>query len=196
MAPRGAIDDDAARGLRDDEADDKAKGWQALFECKPLLVLAACLGLFHLGNGAMLPLYGLAVVAAHKGEPASTVALTIVVAQAVMVVASIFAMRMAEARGHWLVLLINFIALPIRSLVAAAIITGWGVYPVQILDGAGASLSPAIGGAIAQAGGYRITFVILGAFALGSLGLWLGFRSLLRPACDHDAGAGAGMSPA
>jgi MFS family permease len=223
MVPRGAIDDDAARGLGPDEGDDKAKGWKVLFECKPLLVLAACLGLFHLGNGAMLPLYGLAVVAAHKGEAASTVALTIVVAQAVMVVASIVAMKMAEARGYWLVLLITFIALPIRGLVAASIITGWGVWPVQILDGVGAglqsvavpglvarilngtgrvnvgqgavmtvqglgaSLSPALGGAIAQAVGYRITFLVLGSFALGSLALWLGFRSLVRPACDNAA---------
>jgi MFS family permease len=182
------------------------------------------LGLFHLGNGAMLPLYGLAVVAAHQGDPAGTVALTIVVAQAVMVGASVVAMRMAEARGYWLVILITFIALPIRGLVAASVIEGWGVYPVQILDGigaglqsvavpglaarilngtgrvnggqgavmtvqgVGAALSPALAGAIAQAVGYRITFVVLGAFALGALALWVVFRYLLRPACDRDDG--------
>jgi MFS family permease len=230
MIPRHAIDDDAARGLDADTAQDKIKGWRVLFECKSLLVLAACLGLFHLGNGAMLPLYGLAVVAAHKGDPAATVALTIVVAQSVMVLASIAAMRMAEARGYWLVLLITFIALPIRGLVAASVIAGWGVYPVQVLDGVGAglqsvavpglvarilngtgrvnvgqgavmtvqgvgaALSPALGGAIAQAVGYRITFIILGAFALGSLALWLAFRSLLRPACDNTDDAVAAPS--
>ena len=37
----------------------------------------------------MLPLYGLAVVAAKQGDPASFVAMTIVVAQAVMIVASL-----------------------------------------------------------------------------------------------------------
>jgi MFS family permease len=128
---------------------------------------------------------------------------------------------MAEARGYWLVILITFIALPIRGLVAASVIEGWGVYPVQALDGigaglqsvavpglvarilngtgrvnvgqgavmtvqgVGAALSPALGGAIAQAVGYRITFLILGAFALGSLALWLMFGSLVRPACDN-----------
>jgi MFS family permease len=56
---------------------------------------------------------------------------------------------------------------------------------VMTVQGIGASLSPALGGAIAQAVGYRITFVVLGAFALGSLALWLAFRSLLRPACDN-----------
>ena len=82
-------------------------------------ILAAALACFHLGNGAMLPLYGLAVVAAKQGDPAGFVAMTIVVAQAVMIVASLVAMRMAEKEGYWLVLLISFIALPIRGLVAA-----------------------------------------------------------------------------
>ena len=81
---------------------------RVLLECKPLLILAAALGCFHLGNGAMLPLYGLAVVAAKQGDPAGFVAATIVVAQGVMIVASIVAMRLAERRGYWLVLLISF----------------------------------------------------------------------------------------
>jgi MFS family permease len=36
------------------------------------------------------------------------------------------------------------------------------------VQGVGDALSPALGGAIAQAVGYRITFLIQGAFALGS----------------------------
>jgi len=227
LIPREAIDDDAARGLGEDRGDGNAKGWRVLLACKPLLVLAACLALFHLGNAAMLPLYGLAVVAAHKGDPASVVATTVVVAQGVMVLASIVAMRMAEARGYWLVILITFIALPIRGLVASSVIEGWGVYPVQVLDGVGAglqsvavpglvarilngtgrvnvgqgavmtvqgvgaALSPAIGGAIAQAVGYRMAFLILGGFALGSLALWLAFHGSMRTACATATDAAA-----
>ncbi len=226
MIPRKAIDDRAARGLEGAGDGEKAKGWKVLWECKPLLILAACLALFHLGNAAMLPLYGLAVVGAHKGNPAAFVATTIVVAQLVMIGAALVAMKMADKRGYWLVLLITFIALPIRGLVAASVIEAWGVYPVQILDGVGAglqsvavpgmvarilsgtgrvnvgqgavmtvqglgaALSPALGGAIAQAVGYRIAFVILGAFALGSLGIWVAFRSTVREV-DQDAPDGA-----
>jgi hypothetical protein len=127
---------------------------------------------------------------------------------------------MTERRGYWLVILITFIALPIRGLVAASVIHGWGVWPVQVLDGIGAglqsvavpglvarmlngtgrvnvgqgavmslqgigaSLSPALGGAIAQAAGYRVAFLILGAFSLGSLALWLVFSKTLRAARD------------
>ena len=190
-----------------------------LLECKPLLVLAAALACFHLGNGAMLPLYGLAVVAEKQGDAASFVAITIVVAQAVMIVVSLIAMRMAEKEGYWLVLLISFLALPLRGLIAAYFISRWGVYPVQMLDGVGAglqsvavpglvarilngtgrvnvgqgavmtvqglgaSLSPAIGGWIAQGIGYSPMFLILGSFAFGSIALWVGFASVLKPAC-------------
>jgi MFS family permease len=227
MIPRDAIDDKAARGLEENGQDDEqASGLRVLLDCKPLLVLASALALFHLGNGAMLPLYGMAVVAAKQGDPASFVAITIVVAQAVMVVASIAAMRTAEKQGYWWVLLISFVALPIRGLVAAHVINRWGVYPVQILDGVGAglqsvavpglvarvlngtgrvnvgqgavmtvqglgaALSPAIGGWIAQEIGYSAMFMILGSFALGSIAIWIAFRSVLKPACaepeTHD----------
>jgi len=220
MIPKDAIDDDEARGL-DKSADANAKvgGLTVLLECKPLLILAAALACFHLGNGAMLPLYGLAVVANKQGDPAGFVAITIVVAQATMILASLVAMRLAEKEGYWLVLLVSFIALPIRGIVAAYVMNKWGVYPVQFLDGIGAglqsvavpglvarilsgtgrvnvgqgavmtvqglgaSLSPAIGGWIAQDIGYGPMFLILGSFALVSIALWLCFASILRPAC-------------
>jgi MFS family permease len=178
-----------------------------------------------------LPLYGLAVVAAKQGDPAAFVAITIVVAQAVMIVVSLVAMRMAEKEGYWLVLLISFIALPIRGVIAYFFIDAYGVYPVQILDGIGAglqsvavpglvarildgtgrvnvgqgavmtvqglgaSISPAIGGWIAQGLGYSPTFLILGAFAIGSIGLWLAFASLLKPSCTTKS-SGPGVANA
>ncbi len=149
--PRNAIDDHVARGANADSSRQPASAWQVLFECKPLLVLAAALALFHLGNAAMLPLYGLAVVSGQQGNGAGFVAMTIVVAQGVMIVASIAAMRMAERQGYWLVLLISFIALPVRGLIAASVIEYWGVFPVQALDGIGAGLqSVAVPGLVAR----------------------------------------------
>src|SRR5712672_1534339 len=110
IIPKKAIDDHVARGSSADSSREPASAWRVLLECKPLLVLAAALALFHLGNAAMLPLYGLAVVSGQEGNGAGFVALTIVVAQAVMIVASVVAVRMAEKEGYWLVLLISFIA--------------------------------------------------------------------------------------
>ncbi len=222
--PESAIDHRAARGLEGksdgkEDGGDKAEGLRALLSNKPMLILAAALACFHLGNGAMLPLYGLAVVGAGKGNAALFVAQTVVVAQAVMIVASLSAMRMASGKGYWLVMLISFAALPLRGALAGTFIEHWGVWPVQALDGigaglqsvavpglvacllngtgrvnvgqgavmtvqgVGASLSPAIGGWLAQALGYHVAFYILGSFALISLALWIGFAGTLRPAC-------------
>ena len=224
MIPGAAIDDDEARGLNHGNDGGQVGGITVLFECKPLLILAAALACFHLGNGAMLPLYGIAVVSAKQADPAGFVAITIVVAQGTMILVSLIAMRLAEKEGYWLVLLVSFIALPIRGVIAACVMNKWGVYPVQILDGIGAglqsvavpglvarilngtgrvnvgqgavmtvqglgaSLSPAIGGWIAQEIGYSAMFLILGSFALGSVALWLGFALVLRPACSRRDG--------
>jgi len=234
--PERAIDHRAARGLEssDRDSDDakggQAEGFRALLRNKPMLVLAACLACFHLGNGAMLPLYGLAVVGAGKSNPALFVAQTVVVAQAVMIVTSLLAMRIAAGRGYWLVMLISFAALPLRGVLAGTLITHWGVWPVQALDGIGAglqsvavpglvacllsgtgrvnvgqgavmtiqglgaSLSPAIGGWLAELLGYPAAFFILGSFALVSVALWVGFAGTLRPACANSADDGGERS--
>ena len=219
LIPSKAIDDRAARGLKEGGKDEKAGGIKVLLSCKPLLVLAGALAFFHLGNGAMLPLYGLAAAAKHVGNASSFVAMTIIIAQLVMVVVSLIAMRMAEKSGYWLVLLISFLALPIRGLIAAHMINHIGIYPVQALDGIGAglqsvavpglvahilngtgrvnigqgavmtvqglgaSLSPAIGGWIAQSIGYSSTFMLLGSFAIGSVLLWVIFSKSIREVC-------------
>lgn len=133
--PADAIDHRAARGEREGAAHaENISGLLVLVECKPLLVLAAALLFFHLGNGAMLPLFGMAEASAHQGNPAALVASTIVVAQAVMIVMSLIAMRMARRHALWLAMLLSFLALPIRGILAAHLIVGWGVFPVQVLD--------------------------------------------------------------
>ncbi len=236
LIPESAIDHRAARGLEGKDEGDasegdggdggKAEGFRVLLRNKPMLILAAALACFHLGNGAMLPLYGLAVVGAGKGNAPLFVAETVVVAQAVMIVAALLAMKLAAGRGYWLVMLISFAALPLRGVLASSFIEHWGVWPVQALDGigaglqsvavpglvacllsgtgrvnvgqgavmtvqgVGASLSPAIGGWLAQELGYHVAFFILGSFALVSVALWVGFAATLRPAC-----AGAGRTP-
>jgi len=118
---------------------------------RPLLILAVSLAGFHLGNGAMLPLYGMAVVGAGKGNAPLFVAQTVVVAQAVMIFASLMAMRIAAGRGYWRVMLISFAVLPLRGFLAGTFIEHWGVWPVQALDGIGAGLqSVAVPGLVAR----------------------------------------------
>ncbi len=220
MIPEKSIDHQAARGLEDADRHDagKAEGLRSFLRHKPLLILAVCLCFFHLGNAAMLPLYGMAVVSAGKGDPAMFTATTVVVAQAVMIGASLLAMRFVANRGYWIVLLVSFAALPLRGVIAGTFIQHWGVWPVQFLDGIGAglqsvavpglvakllngtgrvnvgqgvvmtaqgigaSLSPALGGWLAEDLGYSTAFYTLGCFAILSLGLWVSSASIMRAA--------------
>jgi MFS family permease len=140
-----AIDQHAARGMKSPSGEEeKASGYRVLVECTPLLVLAAALTVFHLGNAAMLPLYGMKVVADGHVNGPGFVAITIVVAQGVMILTSLVAKQLRESQGLWIALLVSFAVLPIRGLVAAFLTTGWAVYPVQFLDGIGAGLQSVV----------------------------------------------------
>jgi MFS family permease len=145
MIRSDTIDHQVARGLAPHEShggstDGEVSGFRILVRCRPLLTLAAALAMFHLGNAAMLPLYGLAIVSAHQADPSAFTAATVVIAQAVMVVAAMLANRLIRWHGYWWVILLTFLALPVRGLIAASVIHVWGVWPVQALDGIGAGL--------------------------------------------------------
>jgi predicted MFS family arabinose efflux permease len=215
MIPAETIDNRAARGTADDP-ESQPSGFTVLARHKPLLILALALATFHLGNASIIPLYGLAAVADGQANGPTFVATTIVIAQAVMILASIVGMRAAESRNYWPVLLVSFLALPVRGVLAFFLAGWWGVIPVQILDGVGAglqsvavpgmvarslsgtgrvnlgqgavitvqgvgaSLSPVVGGWIAQWIGYQATFLLLGAFGLISAALWVTFGSVVK----------------
>jgi MFS family permease len=216
LIPAKSIDNRAARGTKEDDPDSQPNAWHVLLTHKPLLVLSVALAAFHLGNASIVALYGLAAVADSGADGPSFVATTVVIAQGVMVVVSIVAMRVAEKQGYWGILLVSFAALPLRGLLAY-FFAGWlGVIPVQILDGVGAglqsvavpgvvarslngtgrinlgqgavltiqglgaSLSPIVGGWIAQTAGYGPAFLLLGSFGLISVGLWIAFASLVK----------------
>ncbi|WP_345817587.1 MFS transporter (plasmid) [Paraburkholderia sp. PREW-6R] len=185
--PAHSIDHDAARGLardHDPHEGDMAGRWKMLLRHRPLLALAVSLALFHLGNAAMLPLYGLALVAGHRANGSVATAETIVIAQSVMVVASLAANRLFRWRGYWWVMLLSFMALPLRGFIAAHVVSLGGIWPVQILDGIGAGLQsvavPALvvrllqgTGRVNVGQGLVMTFQAVGAGLSPALGGWL-----------------------
>jgi len=144
------IDHRAARGAA--ELDGKGvAGFAVLLQSRPLIVLGVTLTLFHLGNAAMLPLLGQAVVAQGASNPSAFTGATIVVAQTTMVPVALLAARLAETRGYWFVFLLALIALPVRGVTAALAIDPLGLWPVQFLDGIGAGvLGVAVPGLVAR----------------------------------------------
>lgn len=210
LIPGDAIDHEAARGAETGAgAAGGGASWSLLFTSAPLVVLALVLMLFHLGNGAMLPLLGQAMVARGDGDPSASTAMTVVVAQLTMIPMALLAAKLAQSRGYWIVFVLALAALPLRGLIAASLTGFWVLVPVQILDGVGAgllgvavpglvarilrgsghfniglgavmtlqgvgaSLSPTLGGTVAQAYGYAAAFMALGGVALLALALWL-----------------------
>ncbi|WP_175720355.1 MFS transporter [Burkholderia anthina] len=138
----GAGDPD---GMRPDErAAQRVNTWRSIAANRPLMLLGATLALFHLGNAAMLPLYGMGVVATHRSDPSMFTAQTIVIAQCVMIAAAWYAPRLIRAHGYWRVLLLSYLVLPVRGVLAAALMSEAGVWPVQILDGIGAGLQSVV----------------------------------------------------
>ena len=132
MIPGDAIDNRAARG-KEDDPESQPSGFTVLVKHKPLLILALALAAFHLGNAAIIPLYGLAATADGHANGSTFVATTIVVAQAVMILTSIVGMRAAESRNYWLVLLASFLAHLRGDL--AFFLTGWWARSLYMMSG-------------------------------------------------------------
>ena len=87
---------------------------ETMFSFSAFLLIGSLGGLFSNAGVALVlnKLFGPAVNAA-LGIGTQVYNKAIVVAQAVMIVASLLAMRMAAGKGYWLVLLISFAALPL-----------------------------------------------------------------------------------
>src|SRR5262249_19821393 len=108
MIPAKSIDDRAARGSKEDDSKAPPTALKMFLPHKPLLVLALALAIFHLGNAAIVPLYGLAAVAESKANGPSFVATTVVIAQGVMTVTALVAMHVASRRNYWPIIMASF----------------------------------------------------------------------------------------
>jgi MFS family permease len=139
--PARAIDHDRARGLDHDETlrKEHPSGWSILLTCKPLLILAAALALFHFANAPMLPLASQKLALAHPGREAALTSAAIVVAQFVMIPMALLAAR-ANIVGSKPFLLIALAALPLRgALFSVSEAPAW-ILAVQVLDGVAGGL--------------------------------------------------------
>lgn len=200
--PADAIDHEAARGGGAAPAGAgkgrESKGRESIGRLlrEPALVTAAVtFGLFHLGNAAMLPLFGQAMVATAGADPSALTATTVVVAQGTMIPMALVAAWLGARRGYRLVLLLALAALPIRGVIAAAAVyygAAWALIPVQVLDGVGAGLlGVATPGLVARilAGSGRFNLGL--GFAMTAQGVGASLSTLLGGVVAQQVGYGA-----
>jgi MFS family permease len=140
--PARAIDHAKARGLDLNEHDkgEQPSGWSVLITCKPLLVFAACVALFHFANAPMLPLVGQKLALAHKGAETAVKSACIVAAQIVMLPMALLVGAKADAWGRKPIFLAGFAILPIRGMLYTLSDDRFWLIGVQLLDGVGAGI--------------------------------------------------------
>lgn len=145
--PAGALDHDLARGLHDADSNaqrEQPSGLAVLLTCRPLLVFAICVLLFHLSNAAMLPLVGQKLALQDKNMGTSLMSACIVAAQVVMVPFAMLVGARADRWGHKRFFLAALLILPIRGALYTISDNPFWLVGVQLLDGVGAGIFGAI----------------------------------------------------
>ncbi len=97
------------------------EGLGKLFRDRRLLIFGACVVLFHLSNAAMLPLAGAAVTMRAGNLGNLIIGACIVVPQAVVALASPWVGRRAADYGRRPMLLLGWLALPVRGVLLAVL---------------------------------------------------------------------------
>jgi len=126
--------------VRPAEGGGHAGGLAQLLRCRPLIILAACVTLFHLANAAMLPLAA-SILTMRSAEAATAmVAAALVVPQFTVVLLSTHVGRFAQRWGRRPLLIIGFAALALRGVLFATTGDPQALVAIQILDGISAAV--------------------------------------------------------
>ena len=150
--PGGEIDHDLARGLHDEPegggaaaaGDDKPSGLSVLLTCRPLLIFAIAVALFHLANAAMLPLVGQKLALQDRNLGTSLMSACIVAAQMVMVPMAMLVGARADRWGRKPLFLAALLILPLRGALYTLSDNPFWLVAVQLLDGVGAGIFGAV----------------------------------------------------
>ena len=149
--PREASDHDLARSLHDPERAagpgserDTPSGLSIVMSCRPLLIFAVCVTIFHLSNAAMLPLVGQKLALQDKHIGTSLMSACITAAQIVMVPMAMLVGAKADQWGHKRFFLAALLILPVRGALYTLSDNKAWLVGVQLLDGVGAGILGAI----------------------------------------------------
>jgi MFS family permease len=148
-----------------------AGGLWRLLSDRRLLAYSACVSLFQVANAAMLPIAAGMVTKRAGNEASLVIAACIVAPQIVTAVISPWAGRAAEGWGRRPILLLGFVALPIRGMLFAGIVDPYLMIAIQLLDGLSAAalgvLTPLIVADITDGSGHYTTVLGIVGLAIG-----------------------------
>jgi predicted MFS family arabinose efflux permease len=140
ISPREIDPERAHGGPRDRAAGKPAPEMLALVRKRPLVILGACLILFHLGNAAMLPLMASVLTMRSSQWAPLMIAASIVGPQLVVAIFSPWVGQKAQAWGRRPLLLVAFATLPLRGILFATVTDPYALVAVQLLDGVTAAV--------------------------------------------------------
>jgi MFS family permease len=144
--PPNTIDHEMARGLtaEQEKRHEQPSGFRVLLECRPLLIFAACVTVFHFANAAMLPLIGQKLALADRNLGTSLMSVCIVAAQIVMVPMAMLVGAKADIWGRKPLFLSGLAVLAIRGVLYTLSNNPYWLVAVQLLDGVGARIFGAL----------------------------------------------------
>ncbi len=152
---------------------------RALLADRRLLAFSACVGLFALANGAMLPLAASEATSQIGARAQLVIAACIVLPQLLVALLSPEVGRVAELSGRRRLLLIGFAALPVRGVLLSMQLGPYALIAIEALDGISAAsfgvLLPLVAADITRGTG-RFNL------CMGFLGLWIAGAATLSTA--------------
>lgn len=139
---------------------------------RALIVLAACVFLFHLANAAILPLVA-STITMRVGEKATMlIALAMIVPQLMVAFASLHIGKWADTHGRRRLLLFGFAALPVRAALLASTTNPVALVAIQLLDGVSAAclgvlIATSVADIVRGSGNFNLALGVVGC-AMGT----------------------------
>ena len=139
--PASAWNGRRAHGWHENEPDevDRSHPLLAVLANRRLLLLAAALALFNLGNGTMLSLIVQRLVVTGADATRWT-AIYVMIAQVTMIPVALWAGSLADTQGRRHLLLIACVALVTRAVISALVTAPTWLIAAEVLDGVGSGL--------------------------------------------------------
>ena len=139
LPPRDPAADPALAAATEPAGRPREAFWRVLLD-RRVLAFTLCMICFQLANAAMLPVAAAEVTRQAGNRANLIIAACLVVPQAVVALGSPWVGRLAERHGRRPVLLLGFMALPLRGLLLATLASPTLIVATQVLDGLGGAV--------------------------------------------------------